>query len=121
MKTSKDPRHLKRITLMQSLFSWQFNPKKTPKEIEEIVKNIKKIDTLIARSAPDRPLSGVNKIDLAILRLSIFELMFQKHTPPKVVIDEAIELGKEYGSDSSSSFINGVLGQVVKLRKIDID
>lgn len=118
MKTSKDPRHLKRINLMQSLFSWQFNPKKTPNEISDIVKKIRLIDTIIDKGAPNRPISEINKIDLAILRLAVFELIFKKDVPPKVVIDEAIELGKEYGSDSSPSLINGVLGKVVNIKKI---
>lgn len=118
MKTSKDPRHQKRITLMQSLFTWQFNPEITPKEIKGVVADIKKIDKIIAKGAPDRPLNQINKIDLAILRLAVFELTVKKDTPPKVIIDEAIELGKEYGSDSSSRLINGVLGKVVTIKKI---
>ncbi len=118
MKTAKDPRHLKRIQMMQSLFSWQFAPKgKVSKDIAEITSNISKIDKLIAKSAPDRPIGQINKIDLAILRLATFELIL-KDTPPKVVIDEAVELGKEFGSDSSSSFINGALGRLVEIKKI---
>ncbi len=120
MKKKTDPRHLKRIKLMQTLFSWQFTKKKSPKVISEILKNLEPIDKLIAKSAQDRPASEINKIDLAILRLAIFELIISKDAPPKVVIDEAIELGKEYGSDTTSSFINGALGQVVKLEKISI-
>lgn len=120
MKTSKDPRHQKRINLMQALFSYQFKTTQIPKGLEDIVANLKEIDEIISESAPDRPLKEINKIDLAVLRLAIFELTAQKETPPKVVIDEAIELGKEYGSDSSSSFINGVLGKVVELKKIKI-
>lgn len=104
---------------MQELFSWQFIPKdKTPKNIKEITSNISKIDKLIAKSAPDRPISQINRIDLAILRLAVFELIIKEETPPKVVIDEAVELGKEYGSDSSASFINGALGKLVKLKGI---
>ncbi len=120
MKTAKDPRHLHRIKLMQQLFSWNFTKKKTAKEIADIIKNLKEIDKLIAKSAPDRPISEINQIDLAILRLALFELIIKKGTPPKVIIDEAIELGKEYGSDSSGTFINGALGQLVNLRKISI-
>ena len=120
MKTAKDPRHRKRIKVMQLLFSWQFKPeKKVAKEITDILTHIKKIDQLVASSAKNRPIDQINKIDLAILRLAVFELIINKE-PPKVVIDEAIELGKEYGSDSSSSFINGTLGQVVKLKKIKL-
>ena len=119
MKTSKDPRHLKRIKLMQDLFSWQFKPEgKPPLDIKKIISNISKIDKLIAKSAPDRPINQINKIDLAILRLAAFELIVEGNTPPKVVIDEAVELGKEFGSDSSASFINGALGKLVEIKKI---
>ena len=121
MKLKTDPRHLKRIKLMQKLFSWNFfKDKKVPKDISEIVTNLKKIDKLIAESAPDRPIGEINRIDLAILRLAVFELIIKKDAPPKVIIDEAVELGKEFGSDSSGAFINGALGQVVKLKEIKI-
>jgi N utilization substance protein B len=113
VKTSKDPRHIKRVELMQTLFTWQFNPLKKPKTILEIIKNIDKLDALIQKGAPSRPVANINKIDLAILRLAVYELLFQNNAPPKVIIDEAIEMGKEYGSDSSQSFINGVLGKIV--------
>ncbi len=118
MRTAKDPRHLQRIKLMQELFSWNFNQKKTPKEIAEIIKHLKKIDGLITKAASGRPFAEINRIDLAILRLAIFELIIVKEAPPKVIIDEAIELGKEYGSDSSGAFINGALGQVVKSKHV---
>lgn len=121
MKLKKDPRHLKRTKLMQSLFSWQFKKDKTPKQISNIIANLPQIDELISQSATDRPIEDINKVDLSILRLSIFELIIEKGTPPKVVIDEAVELGKEFGSDSSSSFINGVLGKVVQLKGIKTD
>lgn len=121
MKTARDPRHQHRIHLMQQLFSWQFRQIKPPKEISEIVKKLKTIDALIEKSAPTRPLLEINRIDLAILRLAVFELIIKKEVPLKVAIDEAIELGKQYGSDSSSAFINGALGQVVKLKKINVN
>lgn len=120
MKLKTDPRHIKRIKLMQALFSWNFLQKKPPQKIAEIVRKLPSIDKVIAQSAKDRPISEINKIDLAILRLAIFELIIESKTPPKVVVDEAVELGKEFGSDSSSSFINGTLGQVIKLKKIII-
>ncbi len=106
---------------MQDLFSWNFRPgKKSPSSISEITDKIGEIDEVITSSAKDRPISGINKIDLAILRLAVFELIIKKDAPPKVIIDEAVELGKEFGSDSSSSFINGALGQVIKLKNIEI-
>ncbi|MCL4365806.1 transcription antitermination factor NusB [Patescibacteria group bacterium] len=119
MKQKTDPRHLKRIALMQDLFSWQFRSDKKPNlKIEKIVSNLSKIDKLIEQSAPDRPIGQINKIDLAILRLAVFEVIIEKGVPPKVVIDEAVELGKQFGSDSSPSFINGALGKLIELEKI---
>jgi len=101
---------------MQQLFSWNFlHQKQGFAEIQKIVEQIPKIDKLIAASAPDRPLEQINKIDLAILRLAVFELIIEKEEPLKVIIDEAVELGKEFGSDSSPKFINGALGKVVEL------
>lgn len=121
MKKKSDPRHLKRVKLMQDLFSWQFKENKTsPSKIREIVSYLSKIDKLISKSAPNRPITQINKVDLAILRLAVFELIIDKGVPPKVVIDEAVELGKEYGSDSSASFINGALGKLVEISKIVI-
>lgn len=119
MKTAKDPRHRKRIKLMQALFSWQFRSGKKPtKQLEPITSNLSEIDKLIGKCAPGRPITEINKVDLSILRLAVFELIIDKGAPPKVVIDEAVELGKEYGSDSSSGFINGVLGKLVEIKKI---
>jgi len=62
------------------------------------------------------PVDKLNKIDLAILRLAIYELE-RKKTPPKVIIDEAVELAKEFGGENSPSFINGVLGTIYKEAK----
>ena len=119
MKKKSDPRHLRRQKLVQTLFSWQFqSTKKAPSIISEIVRNLTKIDKAIAASAPDRPIEQINKIDLSILRLATFELIIDKETPPKVVVDEAIELGKEFGSDSSAGFVNGALGKLIKLKDI---
>ncbi len=103
---------------MQTLFSWNFQKKKTPKKLSPIISKLSEIDDLIKKAAPDRPLEGINQIDLSILRLSTFDLLDSGKIPYKVVIDEAVELGKEFGSDSSSSFINGVLGKIVTLLDI---
>lgn len=119
MKKKSDPRHLRRKKLMQELFSWEFKSDQKPAiEIREIISNLPKIDKLIAKSAPDRPIDQINKIDLAILRLAVFEIILDKGIPPKVAIDEAVELGKEYGSDSSASFINGALGKLIEIEGI---
>lgn len=120
MKTAKDPRHLRRIKIIQDLFSFSFGKKKPSKEVREIVDRLDQIDALIQKSAPDRPLTQINRVDLAILRNSVFELIIKKGTPPKVVVDEAVELGKEFGSDSSSSFVNGALGKLIKIENIKV-
>lgn len=119
MKKKSDPRHRKRARLIQTLFSWQFRPDQKPAaQILGVVSNLSKIDKLISKSAPDRPIEQINRVDLSILRLAIYELAVEKSIPPKVAIDEAVELGKEFGSDSSASFINGALGKLIKLTKI---
>ncbi len=118
MKTSQDPRHKKRQALVKNLFSYSFHPKeKASPLINKILKNLKKTDALISQAAPQFPIKKLNKIDLAILRLAVFELSIEKKEPPKVIIDEAIELGKEYGSESSPRFVNGVLGTIIKMKK----
>lgn len=121
MKRRSDPRHLKRIKVIRELFTWGFNKKsRLSVDAQEIISHLKKIDQLIAKSAPDRPIVQINKIDLAILRLAVFELIIKKEEPPKVIIDEAVELGKQYGSDSSGAFVNGALGKLIKDQNISI-
>lgn len=114
MKSPLDPRHRKRRLLMQRIFAWDFNTKKRviTRDFKVILKNAKKIDAILKSAAPQWPIEKIAKVDLAILRLAIFELKIQKKAPPKVIIDEAIELSKEYGSDSSPGFVNGVLGTI---------
>ena len=119
MKRKNDPRHQRRIKLMQDLFTYDFNAKIKSDGIQKILDNLEEIDELIQKSAPNRPLVQVNNIDLAILRLATFELIMDRQTPPKVVVDEAVELGKEYGSESSAKFINGALGNLIEQEKID--
>lgn len=114
MKTSTDPRHIRRAKIMQELFAWDFK-KDIPLEYPEsaqIMDQITEIDQQITKSAPAWPIEKINKIDLSILRLSIYELG-QNQVPQRVVVDEAVELAKEYGSDTSPGFINGVLGKVI--------
>lgn len=114
MKTASDPRHIARIKTMQALFAYDFHAKKEhlDKSLASIIKSIKKIDKLIAKSAPAFPVDKIAKVDLAILRLAVYELIIGKEAPPKVVIDEAVEMAKEFGGDSSFAFVNGVLGSV---------
>ena len=119
MKLKSDPRHQKRIKIMQQLFTWNFKKGKEPMgAVKEIISQLKKIDKKITDAAPERPLKQVNNIDLAILRLSLYELLLSKDIPPKVVVDEAVELAKEYGGESSPSFVNGVLGKVIETEGI---
>lgn len=113
MKTAKDPRHQKRIHLMQQLFSWDFNSKQKSPEIKDIISHLRKIDKKITLAAPLWPIEKINRIDLSILRLAVFELLYKKE-PPKVIIDEAVELAKQYGGQSAPSFVNGVLGKFVE-------
>ena len=121
MKTSQDPRHQKRINRIEGLFSYSFYDKKVKPDIEPIVENLSLIDKTITIHAPEWPIDKLAKIDLAILRLAVYELLFEKDTPPKVVIDEAIEIAKEYGTESSSSFVNGVIGSAIKKSNLDVN
>ncbi len=73
---------------------------------------MKAIDDLIQRQAPIWKIEDMSKIDVAILRLAVWELIFEHDTPKKTVIDEAVELAKEFGNEKSPLFINGVLGRI---------
>lgn len=108
-----DKRHQHRIKLVQDLFAYSFNKQKES-SLDPIVAHLKEIDKTIEQHAPRYPADKIAKIDLAILRLSIYEIMFEKKNPVKVVIDEAIILSKEFGTEKSYAFINGVLGAVLK-------
>lgn len=121
MKTRLDPRHLKRIKIMQDLYAWGFHPTQALQtdSTPEIIKSLGRLDKLIVKAAPAWPLNKINRVDLAILRLAVFELI-KGETPPKVVIDEAVELGKRFGGESTASFVNGVLGKLISLQKIEV-
>ncbi|PJE70091.1 transcription antitermination factor NusB [Candidatus Shapirobacteria bacterium CG10_big_fil_rev_8_21_14_0_10_48_15] len=116
MKTAKDPRHQRREKAIRSLFKWSFqNQQAISNQLAQaVIKKIKQIDKVISQAAPEWPIEQINKIDLAILRLAIYELTIKQQEPPKVIIDEAVELAKAYGSEKSSAFANGVLGTVYK-------
>lgn len=114
MKTSTDPRHLRRREAVKVLFADTFTKQPSiPELAKEVLAHRAKIDNKIKEAAPAWPIDNLNRIDLAILRLAVYELD-KGEAPPKVVIDEAVELAKEYGGESSSSFINGVLGTIYK-------
>ncbi|HLC88387.1 MAG TPA: transcription antitermination factor NusB [Patescibacteria group bacterium] len=120
MKTSKDPRHLERIKVMQELFSFAFSKeqKAENRKSQLILSNVADIDNWIEKSAPKWDVSKINRIDLAILRMAVYELMVEKSNPPKVIVDESVELAKEYGSEASPGFINGALGKLISDNKL---
>ncbi|MCD6232949.1 transcription antitermination factor NusB [bacterium] len=135
-------RHLARVVSLQSLYEWDFYGKKTKRDLDEIlqrnierfnqnlkegrfieslingvVKHLSKIDKIIETAAPERPLAQLSIIDRNVLRIGLYELLYgdRKEVPPKVAINEAIELAKRFGGKSSGKFINGVLGTVFKM------
>lgn len=115
LKTRSDPRHQKRRETVQSLFSFTFQKQQQlNSQAREVVQSLDLIDKEIEFAAPEWPIERINKIDLAILRLAVYELIIQKTEPPRVIIDEAVELAKEFGSENSSAFVNGVLGNILK-------
>ena len=122
MPEATDPRHERRIQIMQTLFALMFTGENVQdtgelpyiEEVQAILKNSTAIDAQIVEHAPERPLTEINQIDLAIMRLIVHESQTSE-TPKKVLIDEAIELAKEFGTDSSPKFVNGVLGKVLQL------
>ena len=134
-------RHLSRSIVLQSLFEWDFAVSKDINEPNEILNRnmnefgpgsndsnfmlellcgvIKKkaiIDEIIEKAAPDWPIDKISVVDRNILRIGLYELLFgdRKEVPPKVAINEAVELAKSFGGENSSKFINGVLGGVYK-------
>ena len=113
MKNPLDPRHKKRQKTVEDLFKQSFHNQRIDRETKKILANLEAVDNNIKKAAPELPIDKINKVDLAILRLAIFELLIEKKEPPKVIIDEAIELAKEYGGETSPSFINGALGNII--------
>ncbi len=117
-----DKRHLKRIHTIQNLFALSFAntvsdklPHSDMDLTQQVLLKKEDIDAIIKEYAPKYSLDKIAKIDLAILRLAVYELKYAKQNPQKVVIDEAIELAREYGSEKSYSFINGALASVVRV------
>ncbi len=113
MKSARDPRHKKRRRVVKELFANIFLRQESSELAEQVLNKTKTIDEYIKKAAPQWPVEKLNKIDLAILRLATYE-MLESDTPEKVIIDEAVELAKEYGGESSPSFINGVMGNILK-------
>lgn len=114
-----DPRHTKRTKIVQNLYAYSFGsdfkkiPFKNDEKTKEVIEQISKIDELIQKNAPRYPIDKISKIDLAILRMSLYDLIVEKNQPEKVIINEAIELSKEMGGEKSYAFVNAVLGKVV--------
>lgn len=100
---------------MQKLFSYSFRQDVVDPDIKPIIDTHTHLDAAIQKAAPEWPIEKIAKIDLAILRLAVYELQEIKSEPPKVIIDEAVELAKAYGNEHSSQFINGVLGTILKI------
>ncbi|HVE81091.1 MAG TPA: transcription antitermination factor NusB [Candidatus Dormibacteraeota bacterium] len=133
-------RHLGRIVAMQTLYEYDFREgagidtdKKTimarnlgefsnaieDKEfvrdlIQGVQENYEKIDGIIGPAAPEWPVEQIAKIDKVILRMGVYELLIKREVPPKVVINEAVELAKAFGGENSSKFVNGVLGTIYR-------
>ncbi|MBU3942877.1 transcription antitermination factor NusB [Patescibacteria group bacterium] len=131
-------RHLSRSIAMQSLYEWDFTGKKkedldkiVEKNIIEfgpgledkdfiwelvrgVIKKISSIDKIIEKAAPEWPIDQITIVDRNVLRIGLYELLYgnKEDVPPKVAINEAIELAKTFGGESSGKFINGVLGTV---------
>lgn len=86
--------------------------------IEKLVRGVdahqSDIDGLIGPVAPEWPIEQIARMDRVVLRMGVYELLYDKSIPPKVVINEAVELAKAFGGDNSSKFINGVLGTILR-------
>jgi transcription antitermination protein NusB len=141
MKRSTDPRHQARILALQELFSRYFNVEDIPMEeipvkellginemkeydtelyenlLDGVIDNREKIDSLITKYAPQWPIEQMKAVDLQILRIAIYEGFVSEITPPKVSIDEAIEVARDFGGEISSKFVNGVLGAIYEETK----
>lgn len=109
--------HSTSVVLQERLLAVDFDEKRTTflrKLVRGVLHNMELLNQLIAEHAPDRPVDDLALIDRNILRLALFEVASNEiNTPPKVVINEAIELAKTFGSDTSPRFVNGVLGSVL--------
>jgi len=133
-------RHLGRIVAMQTLYEYDFrggeakqvelrpvldrnlgefsNSIDDTNFVEDVVDGVRQneveIDSVIGPAAPEWPVSQIAKIDKVILRIGVYELMIKRDVPPKVAINEAVELAKAFGGENSSKFVNGVLGTIYR-------
>ncbi len=133
-------RHLGRIVAMQTLYEYDFREGaqvsvdqdatlernlgefsdaiEDKQFVRDLVTGVQEsqaeIDGIIAPAAPDWPVDQIAKIDKIILRIGVYELLIKKEVPPKVAINEAVELAKAFGGENSSKFVNGVLGTIYR-------
>lgn len=129
-------RHLCRTVVMQTLYEWDFNEKKSEsvdsilarnlkafaedtgeekyaiETVKGVIAKINEVDKTITEYAPNWPIEKITPVDRNILRLGVYELRFSHDIPPKVAINEAIELAKAFGGSASGRFVNGVLGSI---------
>ncbi len=130
-------RHLSRTVAMQTLYEWEFGGGQ--EDVEELLKknleqfapgleaqefafqlirgavqHLEQIDKLISEAAPEWPVAQIGSIDRNVLRVGIYELFYAQDVPPKVIINEAVEVAKTFGGESSGKFVNGVLGTLYK-------
>lgn len=109
-----DKRHEKRSDLLKKLFVLGFESTTVDPEIKNIQEHLQMLDEQIKKHATRYPIDKLAKVDLAVLRLAMYELIVEKKNPPKVIIDEAVTLAREFGNEKSYAFVNGVLGSVLK-------
>ncbi|MDO4712464.1 MAG: transcription antitermination factor NusB [Candidatus Saccharibacteria bacterium] len=141
-------RHLGRIVALQTLYEYEFrtqvddqtacfrdilrrNLQKYKSSVDDtafvealvagVVEHQSELDELLTPLAPEWPLDRIARIDRAVLRLGMYELRYSPSVPPKVVINEAVELAKAFGSDNSGKFVNGVLGTAYRTLSEDAD
>ena len=130
-------RHLGRTIVLQSLFEWDFYAAQKPIEealkhnvaefqpkfkdvdfttilVNGVLEHITELNDLIRKYAPDWPLEQITLVDRNVLRIGLYELKYDRDIPPKVAINEAIELAKSFGGDSSGRFVNGVMGSIYR-------
>jgi transcription antitermination factor NusB len=120
MKTKTDPRHLKRIRLLKALYSQQYSKTRAPllsaddrKIFRQLISNILEINSIIDKCSHRFGASKMAKIDLSLLQLAVFEMQFLRQAPKKVIVDEYVELAKEFGGDKSPQLVNGILGKII--------
>jgi N utilization substance protein B len=134
-------RHLGRIIALQTLYEEDFRRSSNDKAVNvddvlernidryksmvddtEFIKRLVKgvsekeshLDSLLQPVAPEWPIDQIARMDRVILHIGLYELLYEEDVPPKVVINEAVELAKAFGADNSSKFVNGVLGTLLR-------